>query len=298
MRWDRRYRAARMRRHLGGLAGVGAPLALLTGAAVAVAPAAQVAVAPAAHTKFAGSGADYENNARTWKRQASGKFSFTTSGDGARILHFRGSYSYYCPDGTAYVTARYLNVSPAGKFNYRFVFRERYGTAYVEIRGAFLRGGQRARVSYLVDFVAKGKRVRQPYDTSHPRALGCASWVRGTAQPVRIYVASKDCTGHSYRPSSIMIACATGQFYVTGLRYSSYGGPTAVATGTLHLDDCKPDCARGTFRSYPGTIRLARVTACRGLLYYNQISWRYLGTSPTPSRSGSQSIRPQACSRP
>ena len=47
----------------------------------------------------------------------------------------------------------------------------------------------------------------------------------------RVYVASNDCSGHAYRPTTIIIACGTGQFYVTNLKYRSYGQPTAVATG-------------------------------------------------------------------
>jgi|GEM_PF-5238461 len=146
--------------------------------------AASVTVRPVAGKRFSGTGADYENDGPggAWKKDAVGRFSFRTSRDATQLRGFRGTYSYYCGNGTATVTARYLIVSRSGRFDYRFPFREKYGTAYVEIKGAFQRGGRRATVSYLVDFVAKGQTVRHPYATSHPRTLGCASWVRGVAK--------------------------------------------------------------------------------------------------------------------
>ena len=114
----------------------------------------------------------------------------------------------------------------------------------------------------------------------------------------RVYVASNGCTGHAYQPTTIIIACGTGQFYVSNLKYRSYGGATAIATGRLHLDDCNPNCAQGAFRSYRGRVRLSQVAACRGRLYYDEISWRFLGRSPTPNSTGTQNIAPEDCLAP
>ena len=260
-----------------------------------------LAASPARNRAFSGRGRDYLNRSSTWKRRDAAHFSFRTSTDGSRLLSFRGTYAYYCgKGGSTAVNATYLTVNSSGSFDYPFKVRTKDGVVYVRIYGGFLSDGSRARVSYLIDYVGKGQKVPHPYDTSHPSALGCASWVQGTAavpQP-RTYVASNGCSGHSYRPATITIACATGQFYASNLRYSSYGGATATAAGQLHLDNCKPDCARGTFQAYQGEVRLERIGLCRGLPYYEEISWRYVGNAPPGPSSGSQSIAPAACSKP
>ncbi len=147
-----------------------------------LATAAALAAGPVKGRSFGGSGGDYMNNAPTWKREATGKFSFRTSRDGTRIIDFRGTYSYYCGSGTATLTAGYVSVRASGAFGYHFTQRVKTGTDYGEIYGKFARDGRSASINYLDDFVAKGKTVRHPYDTTHPSALGCTSWVRGTAR--------------------------------------------------------------------------------------------------------------------
>lgn len=159
-------------------------MALVAVLAASAAGAATSSTTPVPGKRFTGTGRDYENDgtAKAWKRGSSDKFSFTTSKDGTRAVSFRGGYSYYCPNGSAFVTAKYVNITATDRLDYRFAFRETYGMAYVEIKGAFQPGGRTADLFYLVDFVPKGTRVRHPYDTSHPGALGCASWVKGTAK--------------------------------------------------------------------------------------------------------------------
>jgi len=49
------------------------------------------------------------------------------------------------------------------------------------------------------------------------------------------------------------------------------------------------------FPSYRGRMRLSHVAACQGRLYYDEISWWFLGRSPAPARTGTQNITPEAC---
>lgn len=134
---------------------------------------------------YSGSGADYLNNSPRWIREAKGSISFKTSSDGRRIEDFKGTLSFACEIGTSYVSAKYLQVSRTGSFSYRFSSPTKaadgrvYGHQYVAIYGRFLSPAKRASVGYLVDEVVKEKPVSHPYDTAHPSALGCASWVRG-----------------------------------------------------------------------------------------------------------------------
>ena len=275
--------------------GAGLLLAALAGVALAA------TTAPVGGQSFSGSGGNDLNRTSAWKRSGTAHFSFRTSSDGKRILSFLGTYSYYCgTGGSTTVQATYLTLGSGGRFNYPFNVRSKGGIVYVRIYGSLQTGGGHAKVSYMIDYVGKGQRVRHPYDTSHPASLGCATWVQGTAVavPPTPEVAYKGCSRHAIKPTGITIACATGQFYVTNLSYSSYGGATASATGQLHLDNCKPDCARGTFHTYPGAITLSKLAACDGFEYYDEISWRYTGSAPSGARTGTQSIAPEACSKP
>ena len=84
------------------------------------------------------------------------------------------------------MTETRLAVSKRGTFGARFSqpIKGKNGkvgsTAYVVITGAFTEGGREASVSYLIDYVFTGSHVKHPYSTADPKALGCASWVRGT----------------------------------------------------------------------------------------------------------------------
>ena len=64
------------------------------------------------------------------------------------------------------------------------------------------------------------------------------------------------------RPRQIIVACGHGDFYVTGLAWSRWGTLSADATGVGHMNDCKPDCASGTFHSRKGTLVLQYTMLC------------------------------------
>jgi hypothetical protein len=145
-----------------------------------------VPVSPKPGTSYHGTGKDYMNNAPKWADEGSGKISFTTSADGKAVMHFSGSYSYYCGAGTSTVTEKRMAVSASGHFGTEFSQKLKGasagGTAYASIAGQFTDGGEKASVSYLIDYVFKGDKVKHPYSTKNPKALGCATWVRGTVK--------------------------------------------------------------------------------------------------------------------
>jgi hypothetical protein len=104
---------------------------------------------------------------------------------------------------------------------------------------------------------------------------GASSVARG-ASAGKVFIADKGCTGHAVEPSEVVIACADANLYVTGLQYSSYGGGTAKAAGTFHLNDCTPNCAAGTFHTHPGTITFSKVVLCSdGRRYYSRAKYRF-----------------------
>ncbi len=101
----------------------------------------------------------------------------------------------------------------------------------------------------------------------------------------RVFVRGPGCTSATYRPSSIIFACADAGIYVTNIRYRFYGGRTATGTAVLHENNCVPDCAEGRFSVAPVAIRLADVVRCNGTLFYSRAYTRYTGHPPSGERS-------------
>jgi hypothetical protein len=109
----------------------------------------------------------------------------------------------------------------------------------------------------------------------------------------RVYVASKACTGHTYRPRQIILACGDAGFYATGVAYRVYGDRTAVASAQLHVHNCVPNCAQSAFHAYPGKLTLLAVVRCSdGRLYYSRARYRFAGVNPYGPSSGSANIEP------
>ncbi|MGA2163077.1 MAG: hypothetical protein ABSH36_01255 [Solirubrobacteraceae bacterium] len=99
----------------------------------------------------------------------------------------------------------------------------------------------------------------------------------------RVYVANKDCRGHTFRPASITLACGDGNLYVSEVDYfnsrpEGYGAARASASVTIHENDCKPDCAAGKFIVEKGGLTLKRIVRCAdGLLYYSRALYAFPG---------------------
>jgi hypothetical protein len=167
---------------LGGLITAGKAIAVAPGHS----PASAGAGGPKHSVAYTGSGTDYMNDATGWTAAGTGAISFRTSPSGKSVLGFRGGYSFYCGSGTATVTEQRMSISQSGRFGTKFTVPnkgpngKRNGTAYVQISGAFDANRASATVSYLVDYVFKGRHVKHPYATGQPGRLGCASWVKGT----------------------------------------------------------------------------------------------------------------------
>ena len=92
------------------------------------------------------------------------------------------------------------------------------------------------------------------------------------------------------RPSSIVFACADGNFYATRLRWTSWGA-TAQARGTAHANDCKPYCAAGHFHTYRVAVTLSRPKRCGGRVELTRVTWRFPAAKPAGPRAGSVDFR-------
>ncbi|MGW4226493.1 hypothetical protein ACWEG1_23900 [Streptomyces bauhiniae] len=60
------------------------------------------------------------------------------------------------------------------------------------------------------------------------------------------------------RPADFILACGDGNSRLTGLNWVKWDSESAVAEGVNVVNDCKPYCAKGVFRSYHVTVRLDR----------------------------------------
>ncbi len=61
------------------------------------------------------------------------------------------------------------------------------------------------------------------------------------------------------QPEKIVLS-GDGSAFVTGLSWTGWGQEGATGSGTLKIDNCKPNCAQGGFTSYEATIVLSDLT--------------------------------------
>jgi hypothetical protein len=73
--------------------------------------------------------------------------------------------------------------------------------------------------------------------------------------PAARHVTEHLCDTYDYRPGQITVACGDGNAQVVHLRWPEWTTARAVGVGTWRQNDCKPNCAAGTFHDYP--VRLA-----------------------------------------
>ncbi|MFG2989169.1 hypothetical protein ACGFZK_07710 [Streptomyces sp. NPDC048257] len=87
------------------------------------------------------------------------------------------------------------------------------------------------------------------------------------------------------RPEEYLLACGDGNNRLVGLRWNTWGPQAAKATGTDMVNDCKPYCAAGRFRSYPVTVTLSSPEPWpdhRDVQRYTVIRLVYTDTAPAP----------------
>lgn len=60
------------------------------------------------------------------------------------------------------------------------------------------------------------------------------------------------------RPADFILACGDGNSRLNGLTWVKWDSRSAVAEGVNVVNDCKPYCAKGVFRSYHVTVRVDR----------------------------------------
>jgi hypothetical protein len=74
------------------------------------------------------------------------------------------------------------------------------------------------------------------------------------------------------KPSTIILACGDGNAVLQKLTWSSWQSHSASGQGSLSQNDCTPDCADGTFHSYPVKVSLADPVPTDGRQYFVKVT--------------------------
>ena len=83
------------------------------------------------------------------------------------------------------------------------------------------------------------------------------------------------CVTRAAAPKTWTLACADGNFYLTGLHWKNWGDAAATATGVAHANDCNPYCAAGHFHTYRIVAEVSRLRTCYGRRQYLHLVVRY-----------------------
>jgi hypothetical protein len=109
-----------------------------------------------------------------------------------------------------------------------------------------------------------------------------AATVATAGSPLRI----TNCNRASSRPRLVTLTCGDGNTVLSGLSWSSFGGRSAHARGTLEMNTCRPNCAQGKVVRYPVAVSAIEPRTCRGgVRVYNKVTLRFTGRAPSSSSS-------------
>jgi hypothetical protein len=90
-----------------------------------------------------------------------------------------------------------------------------------------------------------------------------------------------NCTKTVSRPKTLTLACADDNAVLIGLRWASFGGAVANASGTLETNTCTPNCAQGKFVRYPVAVKAGDPRTCKTRVrVYNEVTLRFTGRAP------------------
>jgi hypothetical protein len=122
-----------------------------------------------------------------------------------------------------------------------------------------------------------------------------AATTAGASTKLRVFFPS-DCQHNKYKPKSFVVTCADANFTVKKVKYSAYGTKTAAGTGTASVNTCDPDCASGTFKSYPVKLTLSRVKQCGDVPQFTRAKITFTGARP--AGQSKTLVQPFTCAIP
>jgi PASTA domain len=90
--------------------------------------------------------------------------------------------------------------------------------------------------------------------------------------------------GSGIRPTQIFFGCATSADFLSPISWSSWTSTTATGSATHNIDNCQPDCAAGTYSTFPVAVQLSNPGYLDG-----QFVFRTIRTSPTSGEGSPES---------
>jgi hypothetical protein len=107
--------------------------------------------------------------------------------------------------------------------------------------------------------------------------IATAAMSASASPPLKI----TNCFRASTRPKLLTLTCGDGNTVLKGLRWSSFGAPTARATGKFVMNTCDPNCAEGRAVSFSVSVKATDPRRCKGgLRVYNRLALKFIGHSP------------------
>jgi hypothetical protein len=79
-------------------------------------------------------------------------------------------------------------------------------------------------------------------------------------------------------PYRIVIACGDGNALFRDLSWRRWDAYVAKGHGLFTANDCKPNCAEGTFHSYRVRVKLTRVWRTDGYRVFHRIGYEFTGS--------------------
>jgi hypothetical protein len=91
-----------------------------------------------------------------------------------------------------------------------------------------------------------------------------------------------NCRTPSFKPRQVTLACADAGFVIRSITWSSWTTRSAGGKGTASVNDCDPNCAAGTFQSYPASVKLITPELCRAgrPMQFTRIVVTFTGSRP------------------
>ena len=96
------------------------------------------------------------------------------------------------------------------------------------------------------------------------------------ARAERIYVGETGSAAYpAYRPTPTLYISGDSSLRVSHVKWSSYGGKVARATGSAKINDGIPTNGEGTITTVPTKVEFSRVRRVRGRLFYTLVTLRF-----------------------
>lgn len=109
----------------------------------------------------------------------------------------------------------------------------------------------------------------QPSTSASTSASTTTTTVATTKTAARVYFVGV--VGRSrQRPASLLLT-GDGTLFVSGVQWTSWGGPTATGSGNAQYHGCNPNCAEAPSHSALVSIRLSSIRACSRRHYYSSL---------------------------